>query len=79
MAKALKEELARYIARRKQETIDGGCVQKIETKMLGQDRVQYIRIIFEDGSVLSFHPDGEEMLAKVFCSGVYSDREGLPH
>jgi hypothetical protein len=77
--KALKEELARYIARQKQESIEGECVSRIETKMLGQDRVQYIKIHFKDGSVLSLHPDGDEMVAKVFCSGVYSEREGLPH
>lgn len=77
--KLVKEEIARFIARKKQESIEGECVSLIETKMLGKDRVQYLKIHFKDGSILSLHPDGVEMIAKVFCSGVYSEREGLPH
>jgi len=75
--KIVSQYLARYIARTKQEEIDGKVIERVELRQLGAERVQYIRIIFKDGSLMSLHPDGEEMIAKVDCSGVYDGEEKI--
>lgn len=72
----IKLELARYMVTKKLSTLDGMVIDRIETVHLGKDRVQYLRVFFLDGSHIEITPAGNEMVVKVDCSGVYSDRAG---
>ena len=69
-------ELARYMVLKKPESIDGKVISRIETKHYGKDRVQYVRIIFKDGSFVEISSIDDEMLVKVDCAGIYSEGEG---
>lgn len=66
-------ELARWVARSKPTSIDGGTIARIDLVMRDKDRVQFLKIVFKDGSMIEVIPDNNEMIAKVDCSGIYSE------
>ena len=72
----IKLEMARYMVTKKPAVLDGRLIERIETVHLGKDRIQFLRVYFLDGSHIEINPAGDEMVVKVDCSGVYSDRAG---